>query len=167
MSLRICVFSDLSLAWSRGYDRPAARRSSVCESVTIVIVARLSTMLMFEGDAGAAIELYTSVFAGSRVEQIELYGPDGPGAEGTVEHATVTLGGQTLRCIDSAVEHPFGFTPAISLFVELDGEAELDSAYAELSAGGAVLMPLGTYPFSSRFAWIADRFGVSWQLSLA
>jgi predicted 3-demethylubiquinone-9 3-methyltransferase (glyoxalase superfamily) len=130
-------------------------------------VAQLSTMLMFEGDAGAAIELYTSVFARSRVEQMELYGPDGPGTEGTVKHATLSAGGQTLRLIDSAVEHAFGFTPAMSLFVEFDGEAELDAACAELSAGGEVLMALGAYPLSRRFAWIADRFGVSWQLNVA
>ncbi len=128
-------------------------------------MAQLSTMLMFEGDAGAAIELYTSVFAGSRVEHEELYGPGDPGTEGTVKHATVSLAGQTLRLIDSAVEHAFGFTPAISLFVEFDDEAELDAACAELSAGGEVLMALGAYPFSRRFAWIADRFGVTWQLS--
>ena len=60
----------------------------------------------------------------------------------------------------------FTFTPAISLFVECEDEAELDTAFARLSDGGAALMPPGDYGFSRKFAWLADRFGVSWQLNL-
>ncbi|MCB1391609.1 MAG: VOC family protein [Nitrobacter sp.] len=37
----------------------------------------------------------------------------------------------------------------------------------ELSADGKSLMPLDDYGFSRRFAWVADRFGVSWQLDLS
>ena len=58
------------------------------------------------------------------------------------------------------------FTPSMSLFVECVGEAEFDRVFAELSSGGAVLMPPNDYGFSTRFAWIDDRFGVSWQLNL-
>jgi predicted 3-demethylubiquinone-9 3-methyltransferase (glyoxalase superfamily) len=55
----------------------------------------------------------------------------------------------------------------MSLFVECADEAELDGAFQQLSARGAVLMPLGNYGFSAKFAWVQDRFGVSWQLNLA
>jgi predicted 3-demethylubiquinone-9 3-methyltransferase (glyoxalase superfamily) len=69
-------------------------------------------------------------------------------------------------CIDSAVDHGFGFTPAISLFVQCDSEDELDGLYGELAEQGQALMPLGSYGFSAKFGWANDRFGVSWQLNL-
>ena len=70
-----------------------------------------------------------------------------------------------MRCIDSPIKHAFTFTPSFSLFVECESEAELDAAFARLSDGGSVLMPPGNYGFSTKFAWVNDRFGVSWQLN--
>jgi predicted 3-demethylubiquinone-9 3-methyltransferase (glyoxalase superfamily) len=69
--------------------------------------------------------------------------------------------------IDSPVKHDFTFTPAMSLFVDCADEAEIDALFAKLSEGGKVLMPLAAYPFSRKFGWLSDRFGVSWQLNLA
>ena len=69
-------------------------------------------------------------------------------------------------CIDSPIAHAFTFTPTFSLFVDCDSEAELHRIHDALVVGGATLMPLGDYGFSRRFAWISDRFGVSWQLNL-
>lgn len=62
--------------------------------------------------------------------------------------------------------HAFDFTPSMSLFVEMDDAQALDTAFARLSEGGNVLMPLDDYGFSPRFGWLVDRFGLSWQLSL-
>jgi predicted 3-demethylubiquinone-9 3-methyltransferase (glyoxalase superfamily) len=70
-------------------------------------------------------------------------------------------------CIDSPVKHEFTFTPAMSLFVDCQSEDELKRLYSELAAAGSVLMPIENYGFSRRFAWVSDRFGVSWQLNLA
>jgi predicted 3-demethylubiquinone-9 3-methyltransferase (glyoxalase superfamily) len=64
------------------------------------------------------------------------------------------------------VKHAFTFTPAFSFFVDCESEEELKRLYAALSADGATLMPLGNYGFSRQFAWVNDRFGVSWQLNL-
>jgi predicted 3-demethylubiquinone-9 3-methyltransferase (glyoxalase superfamily) len=69
-------------------------------------------------------------------------------------------------CVDSPVQHGFTFTPAMSLFVDCDGEEEIDRLFAGLSGDGQILMPLGPYPFSRRFGWLSDKFGVSWQLNL-
>ncbi len=82
-------------------------------------------------------------------------------------HAVFSLAGQRFMCIDSFVGHAFTFTPATSLFVECRTADEVDALFARPSEGGQVLMPLEAYPFSPRYAWVSDRFGVSWQLSLA
>lgn len=68
---------------------------------------------------------------------------------------------------DSWVKHAFSFTPAVSLFVECESESEIDRLNAALGEGGSSLMPIDNYGFSRRFAWVNDRFGVSWQLNLA
>jgi predicted 3-demethylubiquinone-9 3-methyltransferase (glyoxalase superfamily) len=65
------------------------------------------------------------------------------------------------------VEHDFTFTPSISLFVTCDTEEEIDRLFEKLSQDGSVLMPLSDYPFSEKFAWVEDKYGVSWQLNLA
>ena len=125
------------------------------------------TFLMFEGKAEAAMNFYTSLFAGSKIDSIVRYGPGEAGAEGSVMMATFSLGGQQFMAIDSYVQHGFTFTPAISIYVNCESEAEIDHAFNALADGGAVLMPLDAYPFSKKFGWVQDRFGVSWQLTLA
>jgi predicted 3-demethylubiquinone-9 3-methyltransferase (glyoxalase superfamily) len=125
-----------------------------------------SMHLMFEGTASAALELYGSVFDGFMVDSVERYGAGEGGAEGSIRMAAGTLYGQRLIVIDSPIAHQFSFTPSMSLFIDLDDASSLDAAFAALSAGGAVLMPLDDYGFSRRFGWCTDRFGVSWQLNL-
>lgn len=68
-------------------------------------------------------------------------------------------------CIDSHIKHEFTFTPAMSLYVTCDTEEEIDKVFEKLSEGGKILMPLGSYPFSERFGWVNDKYGVSWQLT--
>ncbi len=80
--------------------------------------------------------------------------------------ATFSLGGLTVMCSDSWVKHAFTFTPSVSLFVNCPTEDELDRVVAALGDGGEMLMPLDNYGFSRKFAWLNDRFGVSWQLNL-
>ena len=128
---------------------------------------KITTFLMFEGDAEAAMTFYISLFDDAEVVDVSRYGADGPGREGSVRHATFSLAGQRFMCIDSSVKHGFGFTPAISLYVQCEDEAEIDRLYAALVEQGSELMPLGDYGFSAKFGWVNDRFGVSWQLTLA
>src|SRR4051812_23150265 len=101
----------------------------------------VTTHLMFEGSAEEAINLYVTLFGDSTIDQIERYGPGAIGAEGTIKRADFTLAGRPFLCIDSPVKHAFTFTPSISLFVECESEAELESVFGRLSEGGAVLMP--------------------------
>ena len=130
------------------------------------MAAVVKPFLMFEGRAEEAMNFYVSLFPGSEITQIERYGPGEQGREGTVKLATFTLFGQKFLCIDSPAKHAFTFTPSISFFVDCGSDAELEDLYTRLAAGGAVLMPLDNYGFSTRFGWLTDRFGVSWQLNL-
>lgn len=129
---------------------------------------KITTFLMFAGQAEEAMSFYTTIYKNSEIKSLTRYGPgEEAGVEGSVMHATFTLNGKLFLCIDSNVEHEFTFTPAMSLYVTCDTEAEIDELFEKLSHEGKVHMPLAAYPFSKKFAWIDDRFGVSWQLNLA
>jgi predicted 3-demethylubiquinone-9 3-methyltransferase (glyoxalase superfamily) len=128
---------------------------------------QITPFLMFVGAAEEAITFYVSLFPGSRIVSLERYGADEPGREGTVKRALFELNTTRFFCIDSPAQHAFTFTPSISIFVDCDEQKQIDDAFQALSAGGQVLMPPGSYGFSRWFAWVADRFGVSWQLNLA
>lgn len=130
-------------------------------------MTKITPFLMFEGKAEEAINFYTSIFKDSEIIRLTRYGAGGPGKEGEVSQATFSINGQEFICTDTFVQHAFTFTPSISLFVDCDSEEELDDAYARLSEGGQLLMPLDNYPFSKKFGWVQDKFGVSWQLNLA
>jgi predicted 3-demethylubiquinone-9 3-methyltransferase (glyoxalase superfamily) len=121
-------------------------------------------MLMFEGKAEEAMRFYTSVFPNAAITSVERYGAGEGGPEGSVKVAEFQLLGRTFRCIDSPVKHGFTFTPAISFVVDCESSDAVDRFFAQLSEGGQVFMPVGEYPFSKRFAWVGDRYGVSWQL---
>lgn len=128
----------------------------------------MTPFLMFQrGTAKAALDFYLAQFPGARVDSIELFGAEGPGPEGTILRAYVTIAGQQVVMHDSFITHGFDFTPSFSFFVECDDEAGFDRLFTALSEGGGVLMPPGAYGWSRRFAWVNDRFGVSWQLNLA
>ena len=119
-------------------------------------VARVSTYLMFEGRAADALALYGEVFPES-----ESSLRDGP-----VYMAEWRLAGHEILLVDSPARHDFTFTPSTSLFIEFSDAGAQRAAYDALSEGGQVMMPLDDYGFSQRFGWVADRFGVSWQLNL-
>jgi predicted 3-demethylubiquinone-9 3-methyltransferase (glyoxalase superfamily) len=132
----------------------------------IKMARKITTHLMFEGVAEEAMNFYVSLFPGAEILQVERYGPGEHGAEGTFKRATFTLGGQEFLCFDSPVKHDFTFTPSISLFVDCESESEIEEVFTKISAGGQVLMPLDNYGFSTKFGWVNDRFGPSWQLNL-
>jgi predicted 3-demethylubiquinone-9 3-methyltransferase (glyoxalase superfamily) len=126
---------------------------------------KITTFLMFQdGNAEEAMNFYISLFDNSEIVNITRYGANEDGKEGTVMHAIFSLNGQEYMCIDSNVKHAFTFTPAISLYVKCDTEEEIDKVFEKLSEGGKILMPLGSYPFSEKFGWVNDKYGVSWQL---
>ncbi|WP_439817886.1 VOC family protein [Zavarzinia sp. CC-PAN008] len=122
--------------------------------------------LMFEGKAEEAISLYVATIPGSHLVEMNRYGPEGPGRQGTVQTGRAVIGGTAVMFIDSPVAHAFSFTPAVSFFITCTSEEEQDRIAMVLGADGQTLMPLDNYGFSRRFCWLNDRYGVSWQINL-
>lgn len=110
------------------------------------------------------MRLYVSLFEDSRVLEIEHHRAGE--AQSGVKQARFLLAGREHIAMDSDGPHRFTFTPATSLVVECSDEHTLEEAFAELARDGSILMPLQEYPFSPRFGWLTDRYGVSWQLNL-
>ncbi len=131
------------------------------------MVQAVTPFLMFEGEAEAAMNLYVATIPETRIVRIERHGPGGPGKEGAVASATISIASQLVRFFDSPSPHAFKLTPSFSFFVDCETEDELRRLVAALGEGGQIFMPLGDYGFSRLFAWVGDRFGVTWQLNLA
>ncbi|XZF14929.1 VOC family protein [Chitinophagaceae bacterium MMS25-I14] len=128
---------------------------------------QITTFLMFEDKkAEEAMNFYMSLFEDSSVISMHRYAAGEPGIEGTIKHAVFSLNGQQFMVMDSSVHHGFSFTPAMSLFIACQTEDELDRLFEELSRDGKILMPAAPYPFSKKYGWTNDRYGVSWQLTL-
>lgn len=119
--------------------------------------------LMFQGDAEPWLELVLAAVPGSRLVSLERRESD---AGGGVAMAVAEVGGLLVRVVDSPVAHAFGFTPAISFFVDVDSIADHARVHAALADGGLVLMEPADHGFSPWFSWVQDRYGVSWQLNV-
>lgn len=130
---------------------------------------QITPCLWFDGQAEEAVKLYTSLFPNSTITATARYGKEGAAASGQPEGSVMTvkfeLDGQAFLGLNGGPI--FKFTPAISLFVSCKDVQRLDALYNALSEGGSVLMPYQKYPFSEKYAWVQDKFGVSWQLNLA
>ncbi len=122
--------------------------------------------LWFDSEAEEAVKLYTSLFKDTKVGKSTHYTKAGFEIHGQPEGKLMTqefeLAGLSIIALNGGPY--FKFTPAISFMVSCESKEEVDELYAKLSPNGQVLMELGEYPFSPRYAWIADKYGLSWQL---
>lgn len=125
--------------------------------------------LWFNKEAGAAATFYASVFPESSVGHVSTL-HDTP--SGDTEIVSFTLWGQPFMAISAGPM--FQFNPSVSFIANFDpssmGEkeamAKINETWSKLSEGGTVLMPIDEYPFSKRYGWLEDRYGLSWQLML-
>lgn len=128
---------------------------------------QIATFLTFQkGNAEQAMNLYIALFDNSEILTIKRWGKKSPGKEGTIMHATFNLNGKLFMCSDSPAIHEWGFTPAVSNYVECEDENGLERLFEKLSENGKIMMPLNNYGFSQKFGFVEDQFGVSWQLNL-
>ena len=122
-------------------------------------MSNITPHLWFDTEAVEAAEFYAKTFRDSKVTSISKI-TDTP--SGDCDIVAFELIGQPFMAI-SAGPH-FKFTPAISFLVRCATTEEVDELWSKLSEGGSEMMPLGSYPFSERFGWTADRYGLSWQV---
>ncbi len=112
----------------------------------------LGICLWFDKQAKEAFTFYESVFPDIKLISENPF---------TVNY---TLAGKRFMHLNGGPE--FKINPSISFFYNVDTEAEIDQMWAKLTEGGQVMMPLNSYPWSSKYGWVADKFGVNWQLML-
>nr|WP_294950133.1 VOC family protein [uncultured Mucilaginibacter sp.] len=122
--------------------------------------------IWFGQSAKEAAEFYAGLLPNSAVDYVNHF----PMAGGECEVVEFTLAGQPFLGISTG--HALGINPSISFFINFDPSLDpdaakhIDEAWAKLTEGGKILMPLDKYPFSERFGWLSDKNGVSWQLIL-
>jgi len=120
---------------------------------------RIAPHLWFDTQAREAAELYTSVFPDSRIKTVTtLHGTP----SGDVDLVSLEIAGYEFALISAGPL--FKFNPSISFLVSCETKDEVDRIWQELSKDGKALMELGAYPFSERYGWLQDRYGVPWQL---
>jgi predicted 3-demethylubiquinone-9 3-methyltransferase (glyoxalase superfamily) len=123
--------------------------------------------LWFDTEAEEAVEFYMSIFPESKLtDRTTLH--DTP--SGDAQQLSFELYGYRFMAINAGPY--FTFNPSISFFVNFDplkddeAERNLEKTWNALIDGGTALMPLDEYPFSKKYGWVEDKFGVSWQLIL-
>jgi predicted 3-demethylubiquinone-9 3-methyltransferase (glyoxalase superfamily) len=123
---------------------------------------KITPHLWFDKEAKEAAEFYTSSFPNSKVTNITTLHNT---PSGDCDVVSFELSGQPFMAISAGPL--FKFNPSISFHVKCATKDEVDALWAKLSKGGTVLMELGEYPFSERYGWLQDRYGLSWQLIYA
>ncbi|MFC4559247.1 VOC family protein [Virgibacillus kekensis] len=123
--------------------------------------------LWFDKEAKEAADFYASIFPESEVTNVTTI-QDTP--SGDSDLVSFEIWGQEFKAINGGPL--FKFNPSVSFMVNFDpsreknAEEKINEVWNKFSEGGTVLMPLAKYPFSERYGWIQDKFGLSWQLIL-
>lgn len=120
---------------------------------------RITPHLWFDREAVEAAEFYCSALPGSKVTNVTTI-RDTP--SGDTDVVSFELWGQPFMAISAGPL--FRFNPSASFRLNCTTVEEVDELWAALAQGGTTLMPLGSYPFSDRYGWTEDRYGLSWQV---
>ena len=120
---------------------------------------KITPHLWFDKEAKDAAKFYTSVFGDSKINNTTTLHNT---PSGSVDIVDIELLGQEFTLISAGPL--FKFNPSISFLVACKTKEEVDALWEKLSEGGTALMELGEYPFSERYGWVQDRYGLSWQV---
>jgi len=113
---------------------------------------KITPYLWFDTQAEEAANFYVSLFKNSRILDVVRYDDSAPGQAGKVMIVNFQLNGQDFVALNGGPH--FKFTEAISLFVNCEGQEEVDRLWEALSAGGEV----------QQCGWLKDKYGLSWQI---
>ena len=120
---------------------------------------KITPHLWFDKQAREAAEFYTSLFPGSKITRLTTLS-DTP--SGDCDLVSFELARQPFMAISAGPL--FKFNPSVSFHLKCSTKGEVDEIWEQLSPGAKVLMPLDSYPFSERYGWLEDRYGLSWQV---
>jgi predicted 3-demethylubiquinone-9 3-methyltransferase (glyoxalase superfamily) len=123
---------------------------------------KITPHLWFNKEAKEAAEFYTALIPKSKIQNIATLHNT---PSGDCDVVSFELAGQPFMAISAGPL--FKFNPSVSFHLKCRTVGEVDAMWEKLSPGGKILMPLGTYPFSERYGWVEDKFGLSWQVILA
>ena len=129
---------------------------------------KIAPHLWFDKEAKEAAEFYCSLFPASKIKNSTTIHNT---PSGDCDIVSFNLWGQPFMAISAGPF--FRFNPSVSFMVNFDpskdgaAEQHLNSVWEKLSEGGSALMPLDEYPFSKRYGWVKDKYGLSWQLMLS
>jgi predicted 3-demethylubiquinone-9 3-methyltransferase (glyoxalase superfamily) len=108
--------------------------------------------LWFDHEAHDAARFYSTVFEKAHI------------AYETGFLAMLQLPGLKIMLMNGGPTYKL--SPAMSYYVYCGNEASINSYYALLKEGGELFMPLDSYHWSEKYAWVQDKYGVSWQLDI-
>jgi predicted 3-demethylubiquinone-9 3-methyltransferase (glyoxalase superfamily) len=114
---------------------------------------KITPCLWFDFNAEEAVAHYLAIFPNSRIVSTTRYSEAVPGPKGAVLTILFEIDGQQILALNGGPQYKF--TPAVSLFVNCDDQAEVDRLWEKLSEGGA----------PGQCGWLTDKFGVSWQIA--
>jgi predicted 3-demethylubiquinone-9 3-methyltransferase (glyoxalase superfamily) len=113
---------------------------------------KITTFLWFNDKAEEAANFYVSIFKNSQILNVARFGDAGPGQKGSVMTVTFQIEGQDFIALNGGPH--YSFTPAISLLVNCENQAEVDDLWSKLTAGGKEV----------QCGWLQDKYGLSWQI---
>ncbi len=120
---------------------------------------KITSHLWFDKEAREAAEFYISIFKDSEIKNTTTLHNT---PSGSVDVVTIELYGQQFTLISAGPL--FKFNPSVSFLVACNTKEEVDALWENLSEGGSALMELGEYPFSEKYGWVQDKYGLSWQV---
>jgi predicted 3-demethylubiquinone-9 3-methyltransferase (glyoxalase superfamily) len=133
------------------------------------MVLKIKPFLWFDSQAEEAAKLYVSTFRNSKMGSVTRYTKAGFDVhhmpEGMVMSVEFEIEGMRFGALNGGPI--FKFNPSISFLVGCTTRGEVDDLWSKLSQGsGPALMELGSYPFSERYGWLQDKYGLSWQIMM-
>lgn len=108
--------------------------------------------LWFEGNAKEAAEFYCAAIKKSKI------------TTDTPMVVMFEISSKTIMGLNGGPR--FRINPSISFFILCESINETNELWDKLIDGGKALMPINKYPWSERYGWVQDKFGMTWQVSV-